>query len=162
MEDPPKKFFRLGPGREVRLRYAYFITCQSVEKDAEGNITRLICTYDPETRGGQAPDGRKVKGTMHWVSAEHAVDAEVRLYDRLFTQPEPEAVGDFLECLNPDSLKVVTGKLEPSLADLPLGESVQFERLGYFTPDAKDTTPEKPVFNRIVGLRDSGAKIAKK
>ena len=162
MEDPPKKFFRLGPGREVRLRYAYFITCQSVEKDAEGNITRLICTYDPETRGGQAPDGRKVKGTMHWVSAEHAVDAEVRLYDRLFTQPEPEAVGDFLECLNPDSLKVVTGKLEPSLADLPLGESVQFERLGYFTPDAKDTTPEKPVFNRIVGLRDSWAKIAKK
>lgn len=162
MEDPPKKFFRLGPGREVRLRYAYFITCQSVEKDAEGNITRLICTYDPETRGGQAPDGRKVKGTMHWVSAEHAVDAEVRLYDRLFTEPEPEAVGDFLECLNPDSLKVVTGKLEPSLADLPLGESVQFERLGYFTPDAKDTTPEKPVFNRIVGLRDSWAKIAKK
>ncbi|MGB0587225.1 MAG: glutamine--tRNA ligase/YqeY domain fusion protein [Limisphaerales bacterium] len=162
MEDPPKKFFRLGPGREVRLRYAYFITCQSVEKDAEGNITRLICTYDPETRGGQAPDGRKVKGTMHWVSAEHAVDAEVRLYDRLFTEPEPEAAGDFLECLNPDSLMVVTGKLEPSLADLPLGESVQFERLGYFTPDAKDTTPEKPVFNRIVGLRDSWAKIAKK
>ena len=162
MEDPPKKFFRLGPGREVRLRYAYFITCQSVEKDAEGNITRLICTYDPETRGGQAPDGRKVKGTMHWVSAEHAVDAEVRLYDRLFTEPEPEAAGDFLECLNPDSLKVVTGKLEPSLAYLPLGESVQFERLGYFTPDAKDTTPEKPVFNRIVGLRDSWAKIAKK
>ena len=162
MEDPPKKFFRLGPGREVRLRYAYFITCQSVEKDAEGNITRLICTYDPETRGGQAPDGRKVKGTMHWVSAEHAVDAEVRLYDRLFTEPEPEAAGDFLECLNPDSLKVVTGKLEPSLAYLPLGESVQFERLGYFTPDAKDTTPEKPVFNRIVGLRDSWAKIANK
>ena len=162
MEDPPKKFFRLGPGREVRLRYAYFITCQSVEKDAEGNITRLICTYDPETCGGQAPDGRKVKGTMHWVSAEHAVDAEVRLYDRLFTEPEPEAAGDFLECLNPDSLKVVTGKLEPSLAYLPLGESVQFERLGYFTPDAKDTTPEKPVFNRIVGLRDSWAKIAKK
>jgi len=162
MEDPPKKFFRLGPGREVRLRYAYFITCQSVEKDAEGNITRLICTYDPETRGGQAPDGRKVKGTMHWVSAERAVDAEVRLYDRLFTESEPEAAGNFLECLNPDSLKVVTGKLEPSLADLPLCESVQFERLGYFTPDAKDTTPEKPVFNRIVGLRDSWAKIAKK
>jgi len=162
MEDPPKKFFRLGPGREVRLRYAYFITCQSVEKDAEGNITRLICTYDPETHGGQAPDGRKVKGTMHWVSAEHAVDAEVRLYDRLFTAPEPEAAGDFLECLNPDSLKVVAGKLEPSLADLPSGVSVQFERLGYFTPDAKDTTPEKPVFNRIVGLRDSWAKIAKK
>ena len=162
MEDPPKKFFRLGPGREVRLRYAYFITCQSVEKDADGNITRLICTYDPETRGGQAPDGRKVKGTIHWVSAEHAVDAEVRLYDRLFTEPEPEASGDFLECLNADSLKVVTGKLEPSLAELFTGERVQFERLGYFTPDAKDTAPGKPVFNRIVGLRDSWAKIAKK
>ena len=162
MEDPPKKFFRLGPGREVRLRYAYFITCQSVEKDADGNITRLICTYDPETRGGHAPDGRKVKGTIHWVSAEHAVDAEVRLYDRLFTKAEPEAAGDFLECLNADSLKVVTGKLEPSLAELPAGERVQFERLGYFTPDAKDTAPEKPVFNRIVGLRDSWAKIAKK
>ncbi|MCH2602246.1 MAG: glutamine--tRNA ligase/YqeY domain fusion protein [Pedosphaera sp.] len=162
MEDPPKKFFRLGPGREVRLRYAYFITCQSVEKDADGNITRLICTYDPETRGGHAPDGRKVKGTIHWVSAEHAADAEVRLYDRLFTEPEPEAAGDFLECLNADSLKVVTGKLEPSLAELPAGERVQFERLGYFTPDAKDTAPEKPVFNRIVGLRDSWAKIAKK
>ena len=162
MEDPPKKFFRRGPGREVRLRYAYFITCQSVEKDADGKITRLICTYDPETRGGHAPDGRKVKGTIHWVSAEHAVDAEVRLYDRLFTEPEPEAAGDFLECLNADSLKVVTGKLEPSLAELPAGERVQFERLGYFTPDAKDTAPEKPVFNRIVGLRDSWAKIAKK
>ena len=162
MEDPPKKFFRLGPGREVRLRYAYFITCQSVEKDADGNITRLICTYDPETRGGHAPDGRKVKGTIHWVSAEHAVDAEVRLYDRFFTEPEPEAAGDFLECLNADSLKVVTGKLEPSLADLPTGERVQFARLGYFTPDAKDTAPDNPVFNRIVGLRDSWAKIAKK
>ena len=162
MEDPPKKFFRLGPGREVRLRYAYFITCQSVEKDADGNITRLICTYDPETRGGHAPDGRKVKGTIHWVSAEHAVDAEVRLYDRLFTEPEPEAAGDFLESLNADSLKVVTGKLEPSLAELSPGERVQFERLGYFTPDAKDTAPDKPVFNRIVGLRDSWAKIAQK
>ena len=162
MEDPPKKFFRLGPGREVRLRYAYFITCQSVEKDADGNITRLICTYDPETRGGHAPDGRKVKGTIHWVSSEHAVDAEVRLYDRLFTEPEPEAAGDFLESLNADSMKVVTGKLEPSLAELSAGERVQFERLGYFTPDAKDTAPDKPVFNRIVGLRDSWAKIANK
>ena len=162
MEDPPKKFFRLGPGREVRLRYAYFITCQSVEKDADGNITRLICTYDPETRGGHAPDGRKVKGTIHWVSSEHAVDAEVRLYDRLFTEPEPEAAGDFLESLNADSMKVVTGKLEPSLAELSAGERVQFERLGYFTPDAKDTAPDKPVFNRIVGLRDSWAKIAHK
>ena len=110
MEDPPKKFFRLGPGREVRLRYAYFITCQSVEKDADGNITRLICTYDPETRGGHAPDGRKVKGTIHWVSAEHAVDAEVRLYDRLFTEPEPEAAGDFLESLNSDSMNLINTK----------------------------------------------------
>ena len=162
MEDPPKKFFRLGPGREVRLRYAYFITCQSVEKDEAGNILRIHCTYDPETRGGSAPDGRKVKGTLHWVSAEHAVDAEVRLYDRLFTEAEPEAEGDFLDCLNPDSLKLITGKLEPSLAELPIGERVQFERLGYFTPDPKDSAEGKPVFNRIVGLRDSWAKIAKK
>ena len=162
MEDPPKKFFRLGPGREVRLRYAYFITCQSFEKDDEGNIIRLHCTYDPKTRGGNAPDGRKVKGTIHWVSADHAVDAEVRLYDRLFTQEEPESQGDFLDCINPDSLNVVRGKLEPSLAELSVGERVQFERLGYFTPDPKDSTSEKPVFNRIVGLRDSWAKIAKK
>ena len=162
MEDPPKKFFRLGPGREVRLRYAYFITCQSFEKDDAGNIIRLHCTYDPKTRGGNAPDGRKVKGTIHWVSADHAVDAEVRLYDRLFTQEEPEAEGEFLDCINPGSLKVVVGKLEPSLAELSVGERVQFERLGYFTPDAKDSTSEKPVFNRIVGLRDSWAKIAKK
>ena len=162
MEDPPKKFFRLGPDREVRLRYAYFITCQSVEKDEAGNILRIHCTYDPETRGGSAPDGRKVKGTLHWVSADHAVDAEVRLYDRLFTEAEPEAEGDFLDCLNPDSLKLITGKLEPSLAELPIGERVQFERLGYFTPDPKDSAEGKPVFNRIVGLRDSWAKIAKK
>ena len=161
MEDPPRKFFRLGPGREVRLRYAYFITCQSVEKDGVGNILRIHCTYDPETRGGSAPDGRKVKGTLHWVSAEHAVDAEVRLYDRLFTEPEPEAEGDFLDCLNPDSLKTITAKLEPSLAKLSAGQRVQFERLGYFMPDPKDNRPDKPVFNRIVGLRDSWAKLAK-
>jgi glutaminyl-tRNA synthetase len=162
MEEPPKKFFRLGPGREVRLRYAYFITCQSVEKDGGGNILRIHCTYDPETRGGSAPDGRKVKGTLHWVSAEHAVDAEVRLYDRLFTEPEPEAEGDFLDCLNPDSLKIIAAKLEPSLAKLSAGQRVQFERLGYFTPDPKDSTSDKLVFNRIVGLRDSWAKLAKK
>ncbi|MDE2713833.1 MAG: glutamine--tRNA ligase/YqeY domain fusion protein [Verrucomicrobiota bacterium] len=162
MEDPPKKFFRLGPGREVRLRYAYFITCQSVEKDGDGNILRIHCTYDPETRGGSAPDGRKVKGTLHWVSAEHAVDAEVRLYDRLFTEPEPEAEGDFLDCLNPDSLKIIAAKLEPSLAKLFAGQRVQFERLGYFTPDPKDSTTDKLVFNRIVGLRDSWAKLVKK
>jgi len=162
MEDPPKKFFRLGPGREVRLRYAYFITCQSVEKDGDGNILRIHCTYDPETRGGSAPDGRKVKGTLHWVSAEHAVDAEVRLYDRLFTEPEPEAEGDFLDYLNPDSMKIIPAKLEPSLAKLSAGQRVQFERLGYFTPDPKDSTSDKLVFNRIVGLRDSWAKLAKK
>jgi glutaminyl-tRNA synthetase len=162
MEDPPRKFFRLGPGREVRLRYAYFITCVGVEKDDEGNVIRLRCTYDPETSGGHAPDGRKVKGTIHWVSAEHAVNAEVRLYDRLFTEPEPEAAGDFLDCLNPDSLKIITGKLEPSLAELPVGERVQFERLGYFTLDPKDSAEGQPVFNRIVALRDSWAKISKK
>jgi glutaminyl-tRNA synthetase len=162
MEDPPKKFFRLGPGREVRLRYAYFITCQSVEKDAAGNILRIHCTYDPETRGGSAPDGRKVKGTLHWVSAAHAVDAEVRLYDRLFTEAEPEAEGDFIDCLNPDSLKTITAKLEPSLAEFSAGQRVQFERLGYFTPDPKDSAPDKPVFNRIVALRDSWVKQAKK
>jgi glutaminyl-tRNA synthetase len=162
MEDPPKKFFRLGPGREVRLRYAYFITCQSVEKDAAGNILRIHCTYDPETRGGSAPDGRKVKGTLHWVSADHAVDAEVRLYDRLFTEAEPEAEGDFIDCLNPDSLKTITAKLEPSLAEFSAGQRVQFERLGYFTPDTKDSAPDKPVFNRIVALRDSWVKQAKK
>jgi len=162
MEDPPKKFFRLGPGREVRLRYAYYITCQSVEKDDAGNILRIHCTYDPETRGGSAPDGRKVKGTLHWVSAEHAVDAEVRLYDRLFTEAEPEAQGDFLDCLNPDSLKIITAKLEPLLAETAVGERVQFERLGYFTPDPKDSTPAKLVFNRIVALRDGWAKLAKK
>ena len=162
MEDPPKKFFRLGPGREVRLRYAYFITCQSVEKDAAGNIQRIHCTYDPETRGGSAPDGRKVKGTLHWVSADHAVDAEVRLYDRLFTEAEPEAEGDFIDCLNPNSLKIITGKLEPSLADLPVGQRVQFERLGYFTPDPKASAEGQLVFNRIVALRDSWAKQARK
>ena len=162
MEDPPKKFFRLGPDREVRLRYAYFITCQSVEKDEEGNITRLHCTYDPETRGGNSPDGRKVKGTIHWVSADHAVDTEVRLYDRLFTEEDPEAEGEFLDCINPDSLKVITAKAEPSIKEIAVGQRVQFERLGYFTPDIVDTSVSKPVFNRIVGLRDSWAKIAKK
>ena len=133
-----------------------------MEKDGDGNILRIHCTYDPETRGGSAPDGRKVKGTLHWVSAEHAVDAEVRLYDRLFTEPEPEAKGNFLDSLNPDSLKIIAAKLEPSLAKLSAGQRVQFERLGYFTPDPKDSTSDKLVFNRIVGLRDSWAKLAKK
>jgi glutaminyl-tRNA synthetase len=162
MEDPPKKFYRLAPGREVRLRYAYFITCQSVEKDEKGNIIRLRCTYDPETRGGNSPDGRKVKGTIHWVSAEHSVNVEVRLYDRLFTKEDPEAEGDFLDYINPDSLKVITAKAEPSLKEIAVDQQVQFERLGYFAPDIKDSSVDEPVFNRIVSLRDSWAKIAKK
>ena len=162
MEDPPKKFFRLGPGREVRLRYAYFITCQSAEKDENGNIIRLHCTYDPETRGGNAPDGRKVKGTIHWVSANHAVSAEVRLYDRLFHEEEPDAQGDFLACFNKDSLKTVTAHVEPSLASSNPGDRYQFERNGYFFADPIDSTQGKPVFNRIVSLRDTWSKISKK
>lgn len=163
MEDPPKKFFRLGPGREVRLRFAYFITCTDVIKDDAGNVTELRCTYDPETKGGNAPDGRKVKGTIHWVSTAEAVDAEVRLYEPLFTEAEPGAGGgDFLDDINPDSLEVLTGcKLEPNLADLELGETVQFERQGYFCLDP-DSTPDALVFNRTVGLRDSWAKAKKK
>ncbi len=165
MEDPPKKFFRLGPGREVRLRFAYFITCNDVIKDGDGNVTELRCSYDPETRGGDAPDGRKVKGTLHWVACTHALSAEVRLYDHLFTDEELNSDGEgsgLLDGLNPDSLTVLENcKLEPALADLPLGETVQFERQGYFCLDA-DATPDKPVFNRTVGLRDSWAKTQKK
>ena len=162
MEDPPKKFFRLGPGREVRLRYAYFITCTDFEKDADGNITQLRCTYDPETRGGHSPDGRKVKGTIHWVNAEQAVAAEVRLYDRLFTQSEPDAEGNFLDHINPDSLKTITAQVEPALAKAQAGERFQFERNGYFFADPTDSSANQPVFNRIVPLRDTWAKIAKK
>ncbi len=162
MEAPPKKFFRLGPGREVRLRYAYFITCQSAEKDEDGNIIRLHCTYDPETRGGNAPDGRKVKGTIHWVSAVQAVPAEVRLYDRLFHEEEPDAQGDFLACFNKDSLKAVTAQVEPALSSSNPGDRYQFERNGYFIADPIDSTQGKPVFNRIVGLRDTWSKISKK
>jgi glutaminyl-tRNA synthetase len=158
MEEPPKKFFRLAPGREVRLRYAYFITCQAVEQDEDGNLLRLRCTYDPDTRGGQAPDSRKVKGTIHWVSADHAAEAEVRLYDRLFTAEEPGAMENHLDSLNPVSLKTITAKMEPSLANLPAGERVQFERNGYFYTDPLDSAKGKPVFNRIVPLRDSWAK----
>lgn len=166
MEDPPKRFFRLGPGREVRLRYAYFITCNDFVKDDDGNIVELHCTYDPETKGGNAPDGRKVKATMHWVSANHAIDAEVRLYDHLLNV---ESLGDVPEgqdwkdCLNPESLVTLKNcKLEPSLEELQPGDTVQFERLGYFTADAKDSTPEAPVFNRSVTLRDAWAKAKKK
>jgi len=156
MEDPPKKFFRLAPGREVRLRNAYFVTCTNVIKDADGAITEIRCTYDPATKGGDAPDGRKVKGTLHWVSAAHAVDAEVRLYDRLFTSETPGS-GDtnFLEQINPNALEAVTGcKLEPSLGAAASGARFQFERLGYFCVDP-DSKPGRPVFNRTVTLKDS-------
>ncbi|HOI54317.1 MAG TPA: glutamine--tRNA ligase/YqeY domain fusion protein [Phycisphaerae bacterium] len=163
MEDPPKKFFRLAPGREVRLRYAYFITCTDVVKDpATGEVTELRCTYDPATRGGDAPDGRKVKATLHWVSAAHAADAEVRLYDHLFTKEDPDDVPegqDFRANLDPHSLDVLAGcKVEPCLADAPAGSRYQFERLGYFCVDP-DSAPGRPVFNRTVTLRDTWAKI---
>jgi glutaminyl-tRNA synthetase len=161
LEDPPKKFFRLSPGREVRLRYAYFITCTEVVKDGDGRVVELRCTYDPETRGGDAPDGRKVRGTLHWVSAEHAVEAEVRLYGTLFAAPAPGADGrDLLEDLEPNSLKIVRGLLEPSLAAARPGDRVQFERLGYFAADP-DGREGQPVFNRTVTLRDSWAKVAR-
>jgi glutaminyl-tRNA synthetase len=166
MEDPPKKFFRLAPGQEVRLRYAYLITCVDVVKDpGTGEVTELHCTYDPATRGGDAPDGRKVKGTLHWVSARHAVDAQVRLYDHLFTKENPNEVEegkDFTACLNPGSLEVLNGcKLEPSLANAAPASRCQFERLGYFCVDSKDSSPESLVFNRTVTLRDTWAKIVK-
>jgi glutaminyl-tRNA synthetase len=159
MEEPAKKFFRLAPGREVRLRYAYLITCTEVIKDAAGEVMELRCTYDPATRGGDAPDGRKVKSTLHWVSAAHALPAEVRLYDHLFARAEPGRDGDFLADLNPHALDVLTGcRVEPALADAALGEAVQFERQGYFCRDA-DWTPERPVFNRTVALRDTWTRI---
>ena len=162
MENPPKKYFRLAPGQEVRLRYAYFITCQEVIKDAEGNITEIRCTYDPASRGGNSPDGRKVKGTIHWVSAQHAFDAEVRLFDRLFAVEAPEEVEEgktFLDNLNPNSLQVLQNcKMEPALKDVKVLDKMQFERLGYFCVD-KDSTPEHLVFNRACTLKDSWAKI---
>nr|WP_261798334.1 glutamine--tRNA ligase/YqeY domain fusion protein [Victivallis vadensis] len=155
MMEPPKGYFRLAPGKEVRLRYGYFIKCEEVVTDAAGNVIELKCSFDPATRGGSAPDGRKVKGTIHWVSASESVPAEVRLYDRLFSVEQPGADGvDFLTQLNADSLKVVTGRLEPELAKLASGSTVQFERLGYFTVDP-DSAPGKPVFNRTVTLKDS-------
>ncbi len=154
MEDPPKKFFRLAPGREVRLRYAYFITCREVVKDNAGEVVELRCTYDPATRGGSAPDGRKVKGTLHWVSATQSIGAEVRLHNPLFNLPEPDA-NNYAADLNPHALEIVTEcRLEPSLADRRVGEAVQFERVGYFALDP-DGTPDRPVFNRTVGLRDT-------
>jgi len=178
MEDPPKKFFRLAPGREVRLRYGYLITCQEVVKDAAGKVVELRCTYDPATRGGDAPDGRKVAATIHWVSAEHAVDAEVRLYDKLFAVPNPdagevasadadeegdgatsEAQADFTQHLNPESLVVVRGaKVEPSVVSDEVGPRYQFERTGYFVRDL-DARPGALVFNRTVTLKDTWAKV---
>jgi glutaminyl-tRNA synthetase len=165
MEDPPKKFYRLAPGREVRLRNAYLITCQEVIKDANGKVVELHCTYDPATRGGDAPDGRKVKATLHWVSAAHARDAEVRLYDRLFEVEDPDGAAaksgrEFTEFLNPRSLEVLSEcKVEPMLATAAPGTRFQFERIGYFAVDP-DSTPERPVFNRTVSLKDTWAKIA--
>ena len=162
MEDPPNKFFRLGPGREVRLRYAFFITCNEVIKNADGEVTELHCTYDPLTRGGDASDGRKVKGTIHWVSVEHARTAEIRLYTPLYNRADPGADGDFVDDINPDSLEVLSGcKLEPSLDQVPAGTAIQFERTGYFVTDP-DGTPDALVYNRTVALRDSWAKAKAK
>jgi glutaminyl-tRNA synthetase len=165
-EDPPDKFFRLAPGREVRLRYAYFVTCVGLVKDKQtGEVVELHCTYDPATRGGSAPDGRKVKGTIHWVSAARAIEAEVRLYDRLLTAENPGDVKegtDFESVLNPSSLETLAAYVEPSLAGAAPESRYQFERLGYFCVDSKDSSAERLVFNRAVTLRDSWAKIEKK
>ena len=163
-QEPPKKYHRLAPGAEVRLRYAYFITCREAVYDDAGNLVELRCTYDPASRGGQSPDGRKVKGTIHWVSARHAVPATVRLYEHLFSAENPNAMPEgqtFLDAINPDSLREVTAMLEPALASQAVGAKVQFERVGYFCKD-KDSTGERPVFNRTVGLRDSWARQEKK
>ncbi len=165
MEDPPKKFFRLSPGREVRLRYAFFITCVDVVKDENGEVTELHCTYDPESRGGNSPDGRKVKATLHWVSAAHAKPAEVRVYDHLFAKEDPNDISegeDWKGNLNPNSLEILTGcQVEPSLADAEPGARYQFERLGYFCVDSADSKPDALVFNRTTPLRDSWAKASK-
>ena len=159
MENPPKKFYRLSPGKEVRLRYAYFITCREVVKDASGEVIELRCTYDPATRGGNAPDGRKVQATLHWVSAADSVPAEVRLYNPLFTRPDPNAA-EFAADLNPNSLEILSNaRLEPALAAGNATDAVQFERQGYFCRD-QDSQPGRPVFNRTVGLRDTWAKVA--
>lgn len=161
MEQAPKKFFRLKPGGEVRLRFAYIIRCDAMIKNDDGEVIELHCSFDPDTRSGSATSGRKVKGTIHWVSVDHAVPAEVRLYDRLFTIPDPGSAENFLEDLNPDSLEVVHAVLEPSLGDVQAGSAFQFERTGYFSTDTVDHQPDKPVFNRVVTLRDTWAKIEK-
>ncbi|MEN8006792.1 MAG: glutamine--tRNA ligase/YqeY domain fusion protein [Candidatus Krumholzibacteriota bacterium] len=159
-EEAPRKFFRLKPGKEVRLKHAYFITCDEVIKDDSGEVVELRCSYDPESRGGMSPDGRKVKGTLHWVSAQHAVEAEVRLYDNLFREPFPEEGGDFMDNLNPDSLEILTdAKLEPGLAGKETGYRCQFMRQGYFCIDSRDSRPDRMVFNRTVTLKDSWAKL---
>ena len=161
-EEAPRKFFRLKPGKEVRLKHAYFITCDEVIKDDSGEVVELRCSYDPATRGGDSPDGRKVRGTLHWVTVGHAVPAEVRLFDHLFSRPDPGADGDFLDDLNPESLRALSGcQLEPSLASLAHGDRVQFERQGYFCVD-QDSTEDRLVFNRTTTLRDTWAKIQAK
>jgi glutaminyl-tRNA synthetase len=163
-EVPPPKYYRLSPGKEVRLRNAYFVTAKEVVKDATGNIVEVRCSYDPASRGGNSPDGRKVKSTIHWVSAQHAIEAEVRLYDRLFTKTDPGQVNDgqtFLDNLNPNSLEIVRVKLEPSLANAQVQQRYQFERVGYFCVDP-DSRPGHLVFNRTLPLKDSWAKIEKK
>jgi glutaminyl-tRNA synthetase len=162
MENPPKKFYRLSPGKEVRLRYGYFVTCREIVKDDTGAVVALRCSYDPASKGGNAPDGRKVQATLHWVAAADGVPAEVRLYSHLFNRPDPGADGDVLADLNPESLEVLTGCLvEPALLDAPIGQAVQFERIGYFAHDT-DSRPGRPVFNRTVGLRDTWAKVQAK
>ena len=161
MEDAPRKFFRLKPGGEVRLRFGYIIQCEEVIKNDAGEVIELRCTYDPDTRSGTGTSDRKVKGTIHWVSCQHGIDADVRLYDRLFTEANPNSADDFHSVLNPDSLTKVTAKLEPSLGSLEAGQPVQFERLGYFCADSEEHTAESPVINRIVTLRDSWAKLEK-
>jgi glutaminyl-tRNA synthetase len=156
MEEPIKKYNRFFPGNEVRLKGAYIAKCTGCEKDADGNITAVLCEYDPETRGGDAPDGRKVRGTVHWVNADDCVDAEIRLYDNLFSDPEPDAAEDFITCLNPDSLETLTGcKVERALADAAAPQSFQFLRTGYFAVDSKDSAPDHLVFNRAVALKES-------
>jgi glutaminyl-tRNA synthetase len=158
MEEPPKNFYRLSPGREVRLRYGYFVTCREAVKNAAGDVIELTCTYDPATRGGNSPDGRKVRSTLHWVSAPHGLPAEIRLYNPLFTRPDPGAGGDFMADLNPHSLEILfDARVEPLLSASAAGEALQFERQGYFCAD-QDSAPNRLVFDRTVGLRDSWAK----
>jgi glutaminyl-tRNA synthetase len=161
LEDPPKKFFRLAPGKEVRLRYAYLITCRKIIKNSSGEITEIHCTYDPETKGGNAPDGRKVKGTLHWVAAEYAHHAEIRLFEHLFSNEEPDLTDKLMDAINPESRQILEHCiLEPALAELEIGASVQFERLGYFCRDL-DATKDADVWNRTISLRDSWAKASK-